>query len=82
MWECGSWHDSILLGDRVYYLQDLPEQLKLEQSPDLYLQRCAQVSRDLYLLVYQSEPGVETYCYFKPDFEVVAEEKRVIPPLD
>ena len=78
MWECGSWHDSILVGNQVYQLEELPEKLQLKGLADAHLQRCAQVNKDLFLLVYQSEQEVETYCFFNPSFEVVAEEKRAI----
>ncbi len=78
MWECGSWHDSILVGEKVYYLKDLPGILQLDSLSGLHLHRCAQVNKELFLLVYQLEPGFEIYCYFNPDFEVVYEEKREI----
>ncbi len=82
MWECGSWHDSILIGDKVYYLQDLPGKLQLDKDSAIQLHRCAQVNMNLYLLVYQSEPATETYCFFNPDFNVISEEKRAVPGSD
>ncbi len=78
MWECGSWHDSILVGDKVYYLKDLSSKLQLNSLPHLHLHRCAQVNKEMFLLVYQLDPGFEIYCYFNPDFEIVFEEKREI----
>ncbi len=78
MWECGSWHDSILVEDQVYQLEELPEKLQLKGLADAHLQRCAQVNKEMFLLVYQTEPEVETYCFFNPLFEVIVEEKRAI----
>jgi hypothetical protein len=77
-WECGSWHDSILVNERAYDLKDLPGLLKLQQK-DLTPHRCAQVDFDLYLFVYE-EAGhkSEIYCYFNSNFEIISSEKRSI----
>lgn len=79
MWECGSWHDSILVKDRVFYLDDLIKYLPLDKKEGPKPRRCEQVDCNLYLLVYEEgEDNEETYCYFNDKFEIVALEKRPI----
>lgn len=80
MWECGSWHDSVLIGQKAYSLQELAAFLPLgELGKNIIPHRCEQVNRNLYLLVFEPAENPEKkeyYCYFNSDFEIKAIDER------
>ncbi len=80
MWECGSWHDSVLIGQKAYALEDLAAALPLgELGRNIKPHRCAQVNRDLFLFVFEPAENIskkEYYCYFNGQFEIKAIDER------
>lgn len=86
MWECGSWHDSVLIGERAYSLNDLAALLPLgEIGKNIKPHRCAQVNNDLYLFVFEPANNTENkeyYCYFTSNFQIQVIKKRDLHDME